>query len=393
MKAIRYTDAVPPVPDHFKRAMRRALDELEPAKNRQKMPLALAIALAVMLALSGIAYAAAQFGILDLIFTARAPGDDAGQIVRHVGASTKGKYADFTVHDYIFNGSELYANWTLQMHTDERLVLISTGMAADFQQDDYCDQGDPGSMAVNNAFTDTFPDGSWSSMNRGYFYDKVPDEPFEVSMDLALVRPNPNAAMVRFTEECAYRDQPVWLYDDESVSWSYGYYCGDFGNGPEIGSDDIKVSDKLDARADEVGYHQAWLEHFEEFGYGEVIEQLSVSFTIVPENYPVMGLDEPQTFELQEYSLTVNHAEFNGFSAEINLTLELPESRENFMPRFSVLADGKPVELAAQMDASSKSLICNYDLWSEGGCALLPDILTLIENDTGERIRINLTEN
>ena len=146
------------------------------------------------------------------------------------------------------------------------------------------------------------------------------------------------------------------------------------------------------ARAAEVGYHQAWLEYFEEYEYGEVVVQLSVTFTVVPGNTPIMRLSEPKTFELRDYTLTVNDVEFNGFNADMNLTIELPEENDDFMPRFTVLADGEPVKLAAQMDSSQTSLVYSYDLWSEGGCTQLPTELTLVANDLGEEIVVKLTE-
>lgn len=391
MKEIRYSDVVPPMPEHFRRAMGSALAGLD-ARRRRRLPVSLAIALAAMLALSGIAYAAVQFGILDLIFTDAAPGDNAQQAVRHVGRSAKGEYADFTVHDYILSGRELYADWMLQMHTDERLVLVSTGMKADFDEDYFSDQVIPGSMALNNPFTDTFAGGSWMSMNRGYFYDEAPAEPFEMTMELALVRPDPEAVMVGTAQECSYRDQPVWVYDDEGVYWSYGHYYGDYGDGTETESDNGKIYEELDRRAAEAGYHRAWLEHLEEYGYGEVVEELSVTFTVLPEDYPVMGLAEPQRFELEDFVLTVNAAEFNGFSAKINLSLELPMERGDFMPNIRVLADGEALELAAMMESSAEARSLNYDLWSEGGCALLPHELTLIVDDTGERMTLKLSE-
>ena len=388
MKPIRYTDAVPPMPDHFKNAMLDTLEGLESMKRTHKFSASLAVALAAMLALTGIAFAAAQYGLLDFIFTDVKPGNGAEQVIRHVEVTDQGQYADFTVHDYILSGSDLYVDWTLQMHTDERLVLISTGMDTDFARDYFDDQAIPDSLAVNNPFTDTFPGGTWTSMNRGYFYEGAHAEPFDVTMDLAFVRPNPEVAMASFTEECSYRNQPVWQYDDESVSWSYGYYSSE----TDSGTDDEKVNAKLDARAAEVGYHQAWLKFFEEYGYGEVVEQLSVTFTVVPGNTPIMRLSEPKTFELRDYTVTVNDVEFNGFNADMNLTIELPEENDDFMPRFTVLADGEPVKLAAQMDSSQTSFVYNYDLWSEGGCTQLPTELTLVANDSEEEIVVKLSE-
>jgi len=387
MKPIRYTDAVPPMPEHFRRAMLNTLGGLEPVKRRNKFTLSLAVVVAATLALAGMAFAAAQFGILDFIFTDTAPGEGAQRAVRTVNVSDSGEYADFTVHDYVFDGRDLYANWTLQMHTDERLVLVSTGMDADFPGDFYSDQGIPDSLAPCNPFTDSFPGGVWSSMNWGYFYDGAYAEPFDVTMELALVRPDPDVVMVYSTEECSYRDQPVWIYDDEVVMWGYGHY----NTGKETGGDDIKVSAKLDARAAEVGSHQANLEYFEEYGFGEVVERLSVTFTVVPGNLPVMRLGAPQTFELKDYVLIVEKAEFTGFKANIELSLTFPSaSEERRRVDFAALADGEPLELSRQMDSSPESLRWTFDLWSEGGCSALPAELTLISS-SGEEVTVHLS--
>jgi len=385
MKPIRCTDAVPPMPEHFRRAMLDTLGGLEPVKRRNKFTLSLAVVVAATLALAGMAFAAAQFGILDFIFTDAMPGKGAQQAVRTVNVSDSGEYADFTVHDYVFDGRDLYANWTLQMHTDERLVLVSTGMDADFPGDFYCDQGIPDSLAPCNPFTDSFPGGTWSSMNWGYFYDGEYTEPFDVTMQLALVRPDPDAVLVSATEECSYRDQPVWIYDDEVVMWGYGHY----NTGKETGGGDIKVSAKLDARAAEVGSHQANLEYFEEYGFGEVVEQLSVTFTVVPGTSPVMRLIEPKTFELEKCTVTVDEVEFTGFNARIALTLVFPEEPA-FHVDFTPFADGQRLELSRQMDSSPEPLRYTFDLWSNGGCSLLPSELVLRAN-SGEEIAVSLS--
>ena len=46
MKPIRYTDAVPPMPEHFRRAMLDTLGGLEPMKRRNKFTLSLAVVVA-----------------------------------------------------------------------------------------------------------------------------------------------------------------------------------------------------------------------------------------------------------------------------------------------------------------------------------------------------------
>lgn len=388
MKNVRLREAVPPMPDHFKKRMTDTLGGLEDVKKGHKFSVSMAVALAAMLALAGIA-CAAQTGILDFIFRGTEPGADSAGAVRQVDASAKGEYMDFTVHDYVFDGADLYANWTLQMHTDEPLALISTGMDADFAGDVYSNQPDPGSIKVNNPMTDSFEGGVWSGMNRGHFYDYMPEEPFEVTMKLALVRPAEGVPMLKSCEPGEYPKQPVWFGVDDEMCWSWGYYETE----NESGSDDYEHYEQIDARAAEVGYHEAWLEYFEEYGFGEVVERLEVKFTVVPDGFKGKRLEESETFKLKDFDLTVEKAEFTGFSGEIGLRLKFAgpvDLSEDVPVTFTVHADGQPIEFAQQMDfLGDAPTECTCDLWSQGGCALLPDEITL-KTSAGESVTFGL---
>lgn len=388
MKDIRWSNAAPPMPDHFKNAMTDTLGGLNDMKRRHKFTAAAAVALAAMLVLAGMA-CAAQYVLLDFIFTDSMPGDASGKAVHHVDASAKGKYMDFTVNDYIFDGVDLYADWTLQMHTDEPLILIATGLKTDFEWDTYSDQNIPGSIAVNNPLTSTLPNGAWSGMNQGHFYDFEPTAPFDVTVELALIRPDENALMLKAEEMGSYPSQPVWFGTDDVMTWSWGYYQTEH----EAGSDNNEHAAALDARAAEVGYHEAWMEYFEEYGFGEVVERLSVEFTVIPESYSGNRLSKPETFRMDGYNMTVEKVEFTGFSGDIELSLafDTPVNPvEGEAPTFTVYADGEKLDFAQQMEGPGTAwtkVVC--DLWSQSGCALLPDVIE-IESSTGEKVRVTL---
>jgi len=388
MKKLHLNEAVPAMPDHFAKRMTDTLGGLEDMKRTHKLTVGVAIALAAMLTLAGAA-CAAQTGILDFIFRGTEPGADSAKAVRQVNASAQGEYMDFTVHDYVFDGTDLYANWTLQMKTDEPLVLISTGMRADFEEGVFGEGHIPDSLAANNPMTDCFEGGVWSGMNVGHFYDYTPDAPFEVTMKLALVRPDENAVMLKSGELGEYPGQPVWWNVDDSTSWSWGLYATEH----EVGSDDYEHWEQIDARAAQVGYFDAWLEYFEEYGFGEPVERLEVKFTVVPEGFKGKRLERSETFRLKDFDLTVERAEFTGFGAEIELRLEFarPVSiLEDAMPVFTAYADGQALEFAQQTEGfggENAQFVC--ELWSQNGCALLPDVIAL-ETDSGERVEVNL---
>lgn len=386
MNRVRLNEAVPPMPDHFKRTMTDTLGGLENMKKGRKFTASVAVALAAMLALAGMAYAA-QYGLLDFIFTDGAPGADSEGAVHSVEAAVKGEYMDFAVHDYVFDGVDLYANWTLQMHTDEPLVLITTGLSADFEQDVYCDQGIPEGIAVNNPLTSAFAGGVWEGMNRGHFYDYTPDAPFEVKVKLALVRPDEAAVMLRSCELGEYPRQPVWFGTDDQMSWSWGYYQTE----NEAGSDDSEHYERIDARAAEVGYHEAWLEYFEEYGFGEVVERMEVQFTVVPEGFSGRYLEKSETFDLKDFQLVVEKAEFTGFNGRIRLRLKYAQPVETFpgrSVRFAAYADGQKLDFAQQMDSSAVATEFTCDFWSEGGCSLLPDEIAI--ETGGETVTVKL---
>lgn len=387
MNKMRLNEAVPPMPDHFKRAMTDTLGGLEEMKKRHKFTASVTVALAAMLALAGMA-CAAQYGLLDFIFSRGLPGQDSEKSVHSVEKAAEGEYMDFTVHDYIFDGTDLYANWTLEMHTDEPLVLITTGFDADFPRDVYCDQNIPEGIAVNNPLTSAFAGGVWEGMNRGHFYDFAPETPFDVSVKLALVRPDEDALMLKSCEQGDYPRRPVWFGSDDVVSWSWGYY--DHGN--ESGSDDGEHCALIDARAAEVGYHEAWLEYFEEYGFGEVVEKMEVQFTVVPEAFSGKYLEKSETFSMKDFDLIVEKAEFTGFNGRIHLRMKYAQPVETFpgrSVRFTAYADGQKLDFAQQMDSSAVATEFTCDFWSEGGCSLLPEEIT-IETNAGESVTVKL---
>jgi len=225
-------------------------------------------------------------------------------------------------------------------------------------------------------------------MNRGHFYDYTPEEPFQVTMKLALVRPDENALILESGAMGEYPQQPVWWGVDDCMSWCWGYY----GSESESGDDGDEHWEMIDARAAEMGYFDAWLEYFEEYGFGAVVEQLEVKFTVVPDGWSGKVLEKSETFRLKDFDLTVEQAEFTGFSGRIHLRLSFPQPMDLSEIRwlsFDAYADGKRLELAQQMDMFGDAPVeATYDLWTQDGCALLPDEIAL--EVAGERVTFKL---
>ena len=186
-----------------------------------------------------------------------------------------------------------------------------------------------------------------------------------------------------------YPKQPVWWAVDDSASWSWGYYATE----TECGSDNDEHWEMIDARAAEVGYFDAWLEYFEEYGFGETVERLEVKFTVVPDGWSGRRLERSETFCLRDFDLTVEKAEFTGFSGDIYLKLRFAQPVELSGLRgfgFEVYADGQLLEMGQQMemfgDAPTEAV---YNLWTQDGCAALPAEIELRTPD-GESVKFEL---
>lgn len=364
----RYTGATPPMPDHFKERMQDTLGGLETMHTihrRNKLTVSLAAALIAMLALAGIAYAAAQSGILTKIFTRSEPAETADQAVVHVDVFAESKLMSLTINDYVFSGSDLYVDWALNLKTDERLVLLSSGLTAVLPDEAFTDNFVRGGLASNlQPWTDLMPSTS-SGMNQGYFYNGAPDEPVEISMRLSLIRPDPDALQVEYFTVANYDSVPVWIYDDDSVYWQYGYHY----DGENSESDETE----------EYAYDEGMLsqgEFFKKYGFGELIDELEVSFTVYPSGTQLRTLAAHERFEFDGYTLKIQKVEFNGFNAEIECLIQSDDP--DFMDTgiwFFAFADGKPLNFATSLEGSGNEY--SFSFWSEGGCTLLPNEITL----------------
>ena len=383
----RYTGATPPMPDHFKKRMQDTLGGLETMHTiykRRKLTTALVAALVAMLALTGIAYAAAQSGILSKIFTRSEPNESAEQSVVHVNASAESELMSLRINDYVLSGSDLYVDWTLDLKTGERLAMISSGLTTELPRDVFADSDVPHSLGSILPWTDLMPE-SWSSMNEGYFYNGAPEEPVEVSMRLALVRPDPDALQIEAFTVADCPNTPVWVYDDSSVSRQYGYYY-----------DGENFADDQDETywADFDSLSQG--EFLKKYGFGEVVDALEVSFIVQAGNVQLRTLAAPERFTFDGYALEVRKVEFNGFNAEIECAIQTDDP--DFMESgtwFFACADGEPLEFASQMDTGDGEILLTF--WSEGGCALLPDEITLapgeyVWNDGFREQRIDMEQ-
>ena len=339
MKNIHYADAVPPVPEHFKRAIAETLGGLEAMNSihRRKAVPILAIVLLSILALTGIAYAATRAEILSLIFTRSTPGENAAAMVVHLGKTAEGENMSFTVSDYILDGTDLYVNWSIQLHTDEELTLISGGLETAFDPSIFSDNGLPDSLGAGTLAASSRNNGRLSGLNRGRFYDAPPDEPFEVTLCIGLVRHETGALRALTNEEQTEYSQ--WIRSQKKTA----------------------------------GEGHARLSAIEKFGRGEVIERLELTFTVHPEGKTGKSLKEPAHFERADYAITVLKAEFTGVNAQI----ECIWSHKDGVPSadeldFEIWADGEKVRMSCMRDEETMSF------WTEGGCSLLPEELVIL---------------
>ena len=339
MRKIHYSDAVPPIPEHFKEAIAETLGGLEHMDNihRRKSIPVFAIVLLSILALTGIACAAANPEILSLIFTRSMPGDDAAAMVVHLGKTAEGENMSFTVNDYILDGTDLYVNWTIQLHTDEELTLIGGGLESAFDPSMFSDDGLPDSLGTRLPTTSSWSDGCLSGLNRGHFYGAPPDEPFEVSLCIGLVRYETDAIRAPTDEDQAEYNQ--WISSQKIV----------------------------------VGEGCARLDAVEKFGRGQVIERLELTFVVHPEGKTGKFLKEPVRFERADYEITVSKAEFTGVNAQIECAWA---HKEGFPSAdeidFEIWADGEKVRMACMRDEETMIF------WTEGGCSILPEELVIL---------------
>lgn len=373
--------AVPPAPEHFRRAMGEALSGLERARalRRRRTLTAVAVALAAMLALAGCA--AARSGILGQIFTRSEPDRHAEEMVRPVGKTASGERLSFTVDEYVLDGEDLYVRWTARLRTDESLLLRGSGMQTAFPEDVFLDQDEPGGLGWTCLSTDSAADGALTGMNRGHFYGKADGEPFDVTFRLALIRPDANARVVEALQPCALAAQPVWVGDGEGgYSPAYGYFARrgeddawEMSYGSLDGAPD-PWQDWIDARIGAVGAYQALLDSLPEFGFGEVVETLTLTFTVDPRADAGRILAAPIAFEREGYALTVTRAAFTGVNASVEARIAWRGARDG--TSFQLWIDGRDAGLSDQLDGTGDTSTLTF--WSEGGTTARPESFTLV---------------
>ena len=182
--------------------------------RKRKTTAAIAV-LAALLALTGVAYAAARSGILDKLFTRSEPGEAAQRLVVPVGASDGGEWGGYTVNEYIFDGQDLYVDSTLTLNGDEGLIVLGYGPAAtlDGEGEAWIRQSD----VTNFGGAYRWVEGSLTGLDRIHFYGDVPDEPFESGMRAALLPSGAKAStrtVASFSPHCSqsiYLSSPISL--------------------------------------------------------------------------------------------------------------------------------------------------------------------------------------
>lgn len=293
MKKINYADAVPPMPEHFLKTIERTLKEAESMrlKKRTKLTVSLALALTAALLLAGIACAAVQSGLIDRIFTRRAPTSEAEKRVRPVNQTQLGQRLSFTINDYLLDGNDLYVDWTLQSLTDEDWMLVASPMQSDLDIEIFSDSMIPGGLGEGGIRLSGLKDRSLSGMNKAHLRGGYRGQPFEVRFQLALVHPSANA------------EQAVWS--------------------------------NLDA-------------------LGEVVEQIELGFTVEGGALQGKHLHQPVRFEREDFALTVTGAQFTGINASIQCDLKwrTPELAEGDVC-FQIWIDGRDSGMASMQDGST----------------------------------------
>lgn len=385
-------DAVPPMPDGFTQRMNRTLRQIEENEHMKMRHHygALAIALALILALAGVAYAATRSGILDRLFPGSTPPPEVEQaVVRNAGSAEKDGLK-LTMDEYLFDGASAHFGWTVESTRDEPVYYLTEYEFFDGGVSERMEEGwGTGGYASSDAVDDCLVMLSGKARELGlarshsgdagfvYGSDLLPEEPIQMTVtiwaftsDLTPVLVMGEDEDMRFLEEgnplierLSQNEQIGVTPKGFSRVAAYPQYAAALEAEREATHQALRTAEKRPTAAEVMGAfdHVAQSAHASS-GLLKPLTMLSVTVEIDPTE--ANGLKHTQAtqreFELPSGRLVIDMLDFNMASTRIRYRYykKEPFKLDDWSGKWWFLLvdpDGKPMNVDISLGMSGSS--------------------------------------
>lgn len=116
-------DALPPMTEDFHNRLMTTLEEVTEMKRTSRRIGLLVAALILILALSGIAFAAVRSGLMDALFYGRTPSPEAERLIAKTATSDTEAGITASIDEYIHDGNTLTVSWSVESALDEPVLI------------------------------------------------------------------------------------------------------------------------------------------------------------------------------------------------------------------------------------------------------------------------------
>lgn len=377
--------AYPAVPDSFDAAMRQTLEHLAARKVRRGLKPAVAVVLAAVLAVSGLAFAASKSALLQSLFRDGDPTPQAEHLLTQMDVASERDGVRLSIDEYLLDGADLYVRWTATSLRDEPLMLMVSDLETD--QDAYpIDDDNMADWRFAHGVLLDAEHPSYSAASRLHFESSAPSEAFEVALTAAFLRP-----IARILDEESAQDFsgiPSLMRCD----------CGDCAilyaaSARETQGDGWNVDSGLDGFFDGDWSMDGMLNGMEELGYASEALRLPVRFTVVPDAEHIVHttVDGSRTFIFDRYIMVINRADFTAAGVDIRYSIH-PRDGANLSNSFGaklwfdVLPNGRAVNNAFMQSKSFADNRITGEIVARAS-STIPDWVRLVpySDETGQQ--------
>ena len=365
--------AYPKTPPSFDERMRSTLATLPARRSRRRLCASAAVALAAMLALSGLALAASRSALLQRLFQGGDPTPQAETLLTQVGASAKCDGVTLTIDEYLLDGADLYVRWTVASGRDDPLMLVVSDLEIDAPAE-----------AINddNAADWTFNSGvlldaahpSYSAVSRLHFEKSAPASAFDVGFTAALLRPI--APIVDWDAVSEVDGAPLLLRSewDDCVQLTAVNRVTREADGLSYSSDLDRVGEWT---------MDAMLTAMDRGGYASELLRIPVRFAVEPDSEHMVHTDVvgSGTFAFDRFALIIDHADFTAAGVTIRYRIAT-RGGDPLGERlwFDVMPNGQPADNAFMESKSIGSGMVSGEIVARAGSDI-PDWFLLVPRD------------
>ena len=330
--------AYPETPPSFDERMRRTLANLPPRRDHRRLCASVAVALAAMLALSGLALAASRSDLLRRLFRGGDPTPQAETLLTQLDTAVKRDGVALSIDEYLMDGADLYVRWTVASERDEPLMLVVSDPEIEFEAEAINDDN-AADWHFNAGVLLDAEHPSYSAVSRLHFEENAPAEAFDVGFTAALLRPV--APMIDWDEAEGGVDSPVLLQEEwedcvqltavDGIVWDGDGYT----LSSDLGDGDWSMEAMLAALANG--------------GYATEALRIPVRFEVEPDAEHMVHTEivGSGVFSFDRFALIVDRADFTAAGVTIRYRIAIRHG-DRFGERlwFEVMPDGQPADNA-----------------------------------------------